>query len=103
MFKRICAKERNVGRLELLGRKALRFGINTIFKNSFHFYVLFLFIYFFKDFLYLFDREREYKQAERQAEGEGEAGSPLSREPNAGLNPRTLGITTRAAGSRLTD
>ena len=26
----------------------------------------------------------------RKAEGEGEAGSPLSREPNAGLNPRTL-------------
>jgi len=23
--------------------------------------------------------------------GEGEAGFPLSREPNAGLNPRTLG------------
>jgi len=26
-----------------------------------------------------------------QAEGEGEAGSPPSREPNAGLNPRTPG------------
>jgi len=25
------------------------------------------------------------------SEGEGEAGSPLSREPNEGLDPRTLG------------
>jgi len=34
-------------------------------------------------------REREHKQGERQTEGE--AGSPLSREPDAGLDPRTLG------------
>ena len=46
----------------------------------------------FKDFIYFFDRERESAQAgERQAEGEGEADSPLSREPNARLDPRTLG------------
>ena len=32
-----------------------------------------------------------HKQEEQQAEGDGEAGSPQSREPNAGLNPRTLG------------
>jgi len=33
--------------------------------------------------------EREHKQGVQQAEGE--AGSPLSREPDAGPNPRTLG------------
>ena len=46
----------------------------------------------FKDFIYLFvkrARVREHKQGERQTEGE--AGSPLSREPDAGLHPRTLG------------
>ena len=43
----------------------------------------------FKDFIYLFDRE--HKQGERQAEGEGEADSPPSREPDAGLDPRTPG------------
>jgi len=39
-------------------------------------------------------RERKIERAqagEWQAEGEGEAGSPLSKEPDAGLNPRTLG------------
>ena len=45
-------------------------------------------------FIYLFVRERErvlcpYKQGEQQAEGE--ADSLLSKEPDAGLNPRTLG------------
>ncbi|VCW77008.1 unnamed protein product, partial [Gulo gulo] len=30
---------------------------------------------------------RDHKQAERQPEGEGEAGSPRSREPDAGLDP----------------
>ena len=47
---------------------------------------------FLKDFIYLFDRERERSQVGREAgrEREEEAGSPLSREPNAGLNPRTL-------------
>ena len=40
-------------------------------------------------------REREHvwkhKQVERQAEAEGEADSPQSREPDVGLDPRTLG------------
>jgi len=36
------------------------------------------------------EREREHKQGE-EAEGEGEADSPLSREPDAGLDPRILG------------
>lgn len=30
-------------------------------------------------------------RGERQAEGEGEAGFPLRREPNAGLDPKILG------------
>ena len=33
--------------------------------------------------------ERENKQEKQQAEGE--ADSPLSKEPNVGLDPRTLG------------
>ena len=38
------------------------------------------------------ERERENKQGEWQAEGEGEGDtdSPLSREPHAGLDPRSL-------------
>jgi len=34
-------------------------------------------------------REREHKQG---GVGEGEAGFPQSREPDAGLDPRTLGL-----------
>ena len=45
-----------------------------------------LFIYL---FIYLFDRQRS--QVGREAEREEEAGSPQSREPNGGLDPRTLG------------
>ena len=49
-------------------------------------------IHFFKkDFIYLFDREREHKQRDQQREEEGGAGSPLSREPNMGLNSRPPG------------
>ena len=53
-------------------------------------------IIFKKDFMYLFERERaqEKAQAGGEAEGEGEADSPLSREPDAELNPRTPMITT---------
>jgi len=49
-------------------------------------------LFYFKDFIYLCvrEREREHKQGERQAEGE--ADSPLSREPDEGLDPRTLGL-----------
>ena len=36
------------------------------------------------------ERERVHKHGEQQAEGEGEAGSPLSREPNVGLDSRAL-------------
>jgi len=35
--------------------------------------------------------EGKRAQAGGAGEGEGEAGSPLSREPDAGLDPRTLG------------
>lgn len=46
---------------------------------------------FFKHFIYLFEREkeREHAQAGGRVEGEEEAGSSLSREPYAGLDPRT--------------
>ena len=54
--------------------------------------------FFFKDFIYLFQRKRERKyEGERattskgRTEGEGEADSPLSREPNVELDPRTPG------------
>jgi len=35
--------------------------------------------------------QREYKRREQLVEGEGEAGFPLSREPDAGLDSGTLG------------
>ena len=44
--------------------------------------------------MYLFDREVEQESTSGgagAAEGEGEAGSPLSREPDEGLDLRTLG------------
>ena len=52
-----------------------------------------LFIFFKKDFIYLFERERERESMSREggAEREGEADSLLSREPDVGLDPRTLG------------
>ena len=48
-------------------------------------YLLTELIFVFKDFIYLFDR------AQAGEVGEGETGSLLSREPGAGLDPRTLG------------
>ena len=47
------------------------------------------YIYIFKDFIYLTGR-RESVCAQAGREGEGEADFLLSKEPNAGLNPRTL-------------
>ena len=52
--------------------------------------------FFLKIFIiYLFDRERSQvgREAgrERERERQEEAGSLLSREPNVGLDPRTLG------------
>ena len=50
-------------------------------------------LYYSQHIVYLFDRERERERAQAggAAEGEGEAGFPLSREPNMGLDPRNLG------------
>ena len=45
-------------------------------------------IFFLKDFIYSSGRENT---SGRVAEGEGETDSPLTREPNVGLSPRTLG------------
>ena len=44
----------------------------------------------FKKIMYLRKRDRDTEGEHKQG-GEGEADSPLSREHNAGLNPRTLG------------
>ena len=49
----------------------------------------FLFCFFKILFMYL--RERKKQQSRGWAEGEGEADSLLSREPDSGLNPKTLG------------
>ena len=55
--------------------------------------LFFYFFIFFKDFIYLLDRDkaREGIPARAVGEGEGEAGFPLSREPDMGLDPGTLG------------
>jgi len=49
---------------------------------------------FFLEILFIYLREREtgteHEQG-KEVEGEGEAHSLLSREPDAGLDPRTLG------------
>ena len=39
-----------------------------------------------------------HEQGEEQAEGEGEAGSPLSREPDVGLDSRTPGLSPEPKG-----
>ena len=49
-------------------------------------------------FIYLTEgRERE-RVSTQQAEGEGEAGSQLSREPDVGFDPRTLGSQPELKG-----
>ena len=56
------------------------FGCLTSFKS-----------FFFKDFIYLFERQSTREQwGGAETEAKGEAESLLSREPNAGLDPRTL-------------
>ena len=48
-----------------------------------------VFFFIIKDLL-IYLRKRERRERERaQAKGEGEAGAPLSREPSAGLDPKT--------------
>ena len=53
--------------------------------------------FFFKEKYFIYLREKEYKLGGKV---EGEADSPLSWEPDLGLNPR---IRTRAEGRCLTD
>ena len=48
-------------------------------------------ILFFKDFIYLFDRQRSQVGREASRERGEEADSLQSREPDEGLDPRTLG------------
>ena len=43
--------------------------------------------FFFEDFIYLTEREKSQVGREAGREREEEAGSPLSTEPNAGLDP----------------
>ena len=58
------------------------------------------FIIFFKDFIYLRARQGEERLRSREdgaggeAGGEGDADASLSREPDAGLDPRTPGLHT---------
>ena len=50
---------------------------------------------FFKDFIYLFERKvKRKREIEAQVEGvgEGKAGFPMSRELDAGLDLKTLGL-----------
>ena len=47
---------------------------------------------FFKNETLKIFRERMHMQTEWQAEAEGEAGSLPNREPDVGLDPRTLGL-----------
>jgi len=65
--------------------RAFLVEVDRICQNLFFFLRFYLFIY-------LTERERdsEHKQGEKQAEAEGEADSPQSRDPDLGLNPRTL-------------
>ena len=51
-----------------------------------------MFCFVFKYFVYLFKRENKGAGVgERGLEGEREAACPVSREPDAGLNPRIPG------------
>ena len=43
-----------------------------------------------EDFIYLFVWERERTRERAEGEGDVDAGSPLSREPEEELDPRTL-------------
>ena len=54
---------------------------------------LFFFLFFNVLFIYLLERERERKKREREDghRGREETDSPLSREPNIELDPKTLG------------
>ena len=64
-------------------------------------FFIFIFKKFFKDFIHLFDTERS--QVGREAGREvGEADTLLSREPDAGLDLRTLGSRPEPKAEALT-
>ena len=54
-----------------------------------------------KDFIYLTERKRECVHTSRGATEGGEADSSLSREPDAGLHPRTQDLSPRQTLNRL--
>ena len=58
--------------------------------------------HFFLKILFIYLTDREHKLAEKQAEREEEAGSLLSREPDAGLDPRMLGSGAELKAEALT-
>jgi len=74
--------------------KYVKVSAPSVYELRKHFYFFFTIL-----FIYLTERESEsvHTQAGRVAgrqrgvRGEGEAGLPLSREPDAGLDPRILG------------
>jgi len=53
--------------------------------------ILYSFFFFLKDFIYLTERQRKREHEKWEWVGEREAGLPLSREPDSGLNPNILG------------
>ena len=61
-----------------------------IYFILFHFILQNLVFVFFLKILFIYSTEITSRQRSRQREREEEAGSPLSREPDAGLDPRTL-------------
>ena len=69
------------------------FKITSLKKLAVQEYVLRILEYSFTLRFFLFDRERHSERGNTSGgRGErGEAGFPPSREPNVGLNPRTLG------------
>ena len=63
------------------------FFISSLFIYKLLF--IFIFLFFFLSYLFIWERERE-RMRTNGGEGEGEANFPMSRVPNAGLDPRTL-------------
>ena len=55
-------------------------------------YIFFSFFFLKILFIYLTVKETAREGTQAGGVGEGEAGFPLSREPNAMLDPRTLGL-----------
>ena len=69
-----------------------RIGQFKIHHSNILYHTDFLFFIFVKT-LFIWQRERETEDTQTggAAEGEREAASPLSREPDVGLDPRVLG------------